>query len=669
MGHVVSMDVLKVVKKRLLIMNAVIFLTAFIGIYSIFEIDRGVLFHELNLYHMKYTQQFTIDIDSADLESKESISNLLGVLHKIRDQPIACLENQNFIVTYATKFLGTYGAFRLCEYDIVVADKAISIIKQLQDGQITVEEAFPEIEKASLQFAENSSLFFPLISKTVDALLIFMFIIMVVKGLASSLVSYLASRSILLQFEKNKKIEEELSSKNEALGQSIDRLQKQKTEIDEAKEEAIYHSLHDPLTQLPNRRYLDEKIEELKASQGRSGLFHIDLDFFKDINDSLGHDAGDFVLLHVAKVLSSLVRKDDFVARVGGDEFVILTPLAATVSDEEHAERLAERLLKKVSEGLFYEGEFCRLSFSIGVAFQKRAGEGLRALLIDADMALYKAKSQGRNCFVIFNEGLKSAHNKRKTLIDDLSIALENEEIFPVYQPQFETVSLELSGMEALARWNHPERGMISPAEFLPIAKEMGILGDIDRRILKCVASDLSELDKLNIFVPKVSVNISAQRLLEPGLIDDLKFMRLPSNRIVFELLESIFLDNTEDQIRWTLDALNDLGIALEIDDFGSGHASILGLLGIRPKGFKIDGQLIKHIDCQESARSLVRSIIEIGRSLNMKVVAEGVETKDHVKVLQNMGCDYLQGYALAKPMTKKDIIRFLSQKFQRKQA
>ena len=651
------------VKKRLTLMNVVIAITSVIGIVSIWELSNGVHLHELNLAHYEYSGKLEKRLKTGDLSSANDRQDIRQLISRIRDQPVGCLEHHDLITKLGTKLLGTYDAFEICRDDLIMADRALNVISSLEKGLLKPEEARKEINLISGIFTEHSHQFAPLVSKTVRALLIFSLLVMLLKGGLVMIISLISSRSILQHFKMSEEMEEKLSAKNSELGNSILVLEKQKLEINTAKQMAEYHSLHDPLTNLANRRFLDNKMKELDERNKWIAILHIDIDHFKQINDTKGHDAGDFILMHVADSLKDLVRGNDFVARVGGDEFVVVADLTDNNEPKTQTVKLAERIINALSKPVDYQGEPCRLSVSVGAAIKLAEALDLKTLFVNADTALYQAKHAGRNRFDIYDETLKNDVLQRKSLGDELIIAVERQQIIPFYQLQFETQTLAVSGMEALARWEHPSKGLVSPFEFLPIAQELGLLGEIDRLIMNKAVEDLAALDAAGLHVPRVAVNISAQRLNEKNFLDDVKSLNLPVERITFELLESVFLDNADDQIRWTIDGIRELGIHLEIDDFGSGHASVLGLLDVKPRRFKIDRQVIRDIHESASTRSLVRSIIGIGKSLDMGVLAEGIETAAHVVEIQKTDCDHLQGYALAKPMAVENLYEFLREK------
>jgi len=429
-------------------------------------------------------------------------------------------------------------------------------------------------------------------------------------------------------------------------------------ELEIARSLMEHHSLHDSLTGLPNRRYLDQALLDENAPHKPAALLHIDLDRFKHINDTLGHAAGDAMLTHAAAVLKENADECDFVARIGGDEFVIAV---TRPTDEKQLAALAGRIIEKMRRPVPFENHQCRIGVSIGIATaDTNLPDYGRHMLVDADIALYRAKSNGRNRFEFFSDTLKSEIVRNKQVADDILFGLERQEFMPYFQPQFCARSLEISGVEALARWDHPTEGILTPDRFLKTADELNVVHLIDRIILEQTLWQATRWKAAGIRIPKMSVNVSAGRLNDANLMRSLDGLSFEPGTLSFELLESIFLDEKNDLIASNFERLRKMGIDIEIDDFGTGYASIVSLIHLRPKRLKIDRQLIQPIPHSESQRRLVASIIEIGQSLGIKVVAEGVETMEHARILRDLGCDALQGYAFAAPMPSDKLIAFV---------
>ena len=438
-------------------------------------------------------------------------------------------------------------------------------------------------------------------------------------------------------------------------------------QLEDARAQMERNSLHDSLTGLPNRRFLDEKLLNGNAGQTVTALLHIDLDRFKQINDTLGHAAGDAMLKHAASVLKSSTREGDFIARIGGDEFVIAT---TSHTSEQQLSALAGRIITQMRQPVPYEGHECRFGVSIGIAMaDANVDDSGKRLLIDADIALYRAKSNGRNRFEFFTASLKAEIVRTKRVADDILNGLERKEFLPHFQLQFDAKTLDIVGVEALARWEHPTEGMLTPDLFLPTAAELNVVPLIDRSILEQTLWQSTRWKAAGISIPKMSVNVSAGRLYDTDLIDSLDGIAIERGTLSFELLESIFLDDKNETIVANIERLKALGIDIEIDDFGTGFASIVSLIQVRPARLKIDRQLIMPIVNSHSQQRLIASMIEIGQSLGIKVVAEGVETMEHASILRDLGCDTLQGYALARPMASAELMQFVREERWRKVA
>lgn len=437
------------------------------------------------------------------------------------------------------------------------------------------------------------------------------------------------------------------------------RAERQKEALVQARDKLSYQSLHDALTGLPNRRYLDQFMSQDTSSrpEERVAFVHIDLDHFKEINDSFGHAAGDEVLKTAAARLSAVIEEHEFVARIGGDEFVI----ASVAGDiEARCRMIAARVIETLGQPMKLSTQECRTGASVGIAIQKEEAESLEQLLINADIALYEAKKRGRSRVEYFTDELRCAVIANKRIADELIEALEKDQLVAYFQPQFDAHTLQVTGVEALARWIHPERGLLLPGAFLHVAEGLNRVSDIDSIILEKALFQMARCSANGLPVPKVSVNISAQRLKDGRMLEAVKNLAFPPSTVSFELLESISFENQDRELLETIHKLKKLGIDIEIDDFGTGHASIVSLLELAPKRLKIDRKLIAPIETSRSQRRLVSAIVEIGQSQGIEIVAEGVETLVQADILKRLGCQTLQGYAFARPMPGDALIAFL---------
>ena len=427
------------------------------------------------------------------------------------------------------------------------------------------------------------------------------------------------------------------------------KLQSYAAQLEAANNEIRQQALNDELTQLGNRRFLNAKLgewtERRRVSGGEIAALHIDLDRFKQINDTLGHAAGDQVLRTVAERLNACVRDDDVVARTGGDEFVVLF---ACEADSDAPERLAERLVDELSQPVTINGRPCLMGASVGLA--RTPTVKADDLLSSSDVALYKAKSGGRSMVATFDavdlEELKAS----KLLGDDLVRGIGAAEFVPVYQPQVDPGSDRVVALEVLARWQHPERGLLTPDMFLPAANELRVDGEIDRLIFRKAIEEACSLLRGLPVPPSLSFNVGLSRLMGGCILDDVERQDYPGG-IAFELLETIFLEEESAEFIERIEALRNIGVSLEVDDFGSGRASIVGLRRIRPDRLKIDRRLVEPVATSESSRKLARSIIEIGHALDICVTAEGIETREQADVMRDLGCDRLQGYLYSRPV------------------
>ncbi len=442
-------------------------------------------------------------------------------------------------------------------------------------------------------------------------------------------------------------------------------MESRNAELEDAQARIEHQAFHDALTGLPNRRYLERRFEEAwtdgtePADSARAGcwaLLHVDLDRFKQINDTLGHAAGDHVLCEVAERIQRSLPAQGFAARIGGDEFVVLAPFVGPDAVSAYAEALIESLRRPVN----FENQLCRFGASVGVALAQSPVELGGDLFRNADMALYQAKSQGRGQFAFFTDSQKEQAVSAKRLADDLLRGLEAGEIAPYFQPQISAKTGEVVGVEALARWLHPTLGVLAPAHFMGIAAQHGLTAEIDRVILSQARKHLETWRAQGVRLEQLSVNVSPSRLLDPTLGDYIRHLDFGETALCVELLESTFLDREDDPAFCAVSRLREQGVRVEIDDFGTGHASIISLLRIRPDRFKIAPEVSKLIEVSEQHEGLLRAIIDIGRALDIGVVAEGVETQAHFDFLSRIGCEVLQGYAISRPIPPHEIATFV---------
>lgn len=449
---------------------------------------------------------------------------------------------------------------------------------------------------------------------------------------------------------------------NHALTQANRLIEARNDQLESARAELEHLAMHDPLTGLPNRRYLDAVLADCADGPDGQGhhiaLLHIDLDRFKQINDTLGHAAGDAVLVHVAGVLQATSGPEDFIARIGGDEFIVLNRMRDSnpVQLATHAKAIIDRIRKPIP----YGNHLCRTGASVGIALQAAQDMDPKQLLVNSDIALYRAKDKGKSRCEFFSEELQQRVVLTKQLADDILRGIEQQEFTAYYQPKVHAKTRQIVGMEALVRWKHPVQGVLGPGAFLQVAEELNAVTVIDRIVFDQALAQFKEWEESGLAIPAVSVNVSMRRLNDHELLESLRGVSLRPGTVSFELLESIFLDDTDEIVSLNIERLKDLGIGIDIDDFGTGHASIAGLLKLKPKRLKIDRQFVLPIVQSPEKRRLISSIIDMAKALDIEVVAEGVESLEHAQILQDLGCDILQGYVFARPLPAEAVAAFV---------
>ena len=421
-------------------------------------------------------------------------------------------------------------------------------------------------------------------------------------------------------------------------------------------------ALHDPLTKLPNRRLLSDRINQAIEHKSRSGetfgVFFIDLDHFKKVNDTLGHLCGDNLLIEVAKRLRKVCRKGDTVSRIGGDEFVLIVENGVS---NTHFMTVAAKIQALFNDPFFINEEKILSGCSIGVSVFPQDGNTTEALLHNADIAMYISKNAGRNQFHFFSSDMTQQAYAYLEMGMKLKTAINNEEFNLHYQPIYNIHTKKYASIEIFIRWNHPEEGLISASKFLPTAKKAGLMKEIDFWVIKKGFETYELLLSRNIAPDTLSLNLTTETLLLPEFLSTLKKLLISSCiepcRIVFELMESQLLENTTASKR-VIQELHALGVKVALDNFGIGNSSFVYLIDCAIDTLKIDQSLIHNFDIKDSL--LVKSIISMSSVIGFQIVAQGVENTQHQLVLNEYGIDLFQGYAIAKPMNVDNLIHFL---------
>lgn len=444
------------------------------------------------------------------------------------------------------------------------------------------------------------------------------------------------------------------------------------SDLKAVEERMTYMAYHDTLTGLPNRPNLVERLENeiIRARRHKyyGAVLFVDLDHFKTVNDSLGHPVGDELLRQVSNRLNHCVREEDMVARLSGDEFVVVLTVLGSNFDKAclSAAEVAEKLRESISEPYQHEDMNLHISCSIGVKIYADEETSAEELLRFADTAMYQVKNQGRNAVEFFNDEMSAKVNRQLILEGELHKAYKNSEFVLHLQPKYDANTLKIMGAEALIRWNHPERGVVSPGDFIPQLESTGLISSVGYWIIDEGCKIICNIQEAGLWKEgmRLSVNISPRQLLDTKLVagiqDILAKYSIPPNSLDFEVTESVAIDNIDNAIAVMNQLLNE-GISFSLDDFGTGYSSISYLKQLPVENLKVDYSFIRDIVSDYSDRAMVETIITMGQMLGLKVVAEGVETKQQLEILSSFSCDYYQGFYFAKPLAESDFLEKLA--------
>ncbi len=431
----------------------------------------------------------------------------------------------------------------------------------------------------------------------------------------------------------------------------------------EAEEALNYQALHDSVTGAANRFALRDRLTQalssLERRPGSIGLLFVDLDNFKKINDSFGHDVGDEVLIEVAKRLARVTRRTDTVARLGGDEFVVL---CSALREDDDARVLGDRVVRAVGEPFALDGRDLSVTASVGVVLSRDPFADPDALVDDADLAMYEAKQMGKNCSRVSEPSDRARTIANHELERELRKALDASELFLVYQPVFSLQDGSMSGVEALVRWRHPTRGVVQPTEFIPLAERLGLIGTIDDFVLDEACHQLAAWlhDDRWPSVFTLAVNLSGQELADPGLPSRVGAVivkhGLDPSRLCLEITETALISDVGN-VEERLAALSALGVRLALDDFGTGYSTLSHLQRLRVDILKIDRSFVERIGRSARDRQIVGAVAAMAHALGMSVVAEGIETDAQRVALASLGSDQGQGFLLARPVRPEAVV------------
>ena len=443
------------------------------------------------------------------------------------------------------------------------------------------------------------------------------------------------------------------------------RLQRIVIALKDSEEQIRYRANYDSLTQLPNRanfvEHLHEAITRDRRNNGLTALLFIDLDRFKTINDTLGHDYGDELIKQVADRIRRATRETDVVSRLGGDEFTVML---TNVSDEIHASIIAKHILARLSQPYMLDGHEVYSSASIGITLSPIDGRDVNTLLKNADMAMYEAKDQGRNTFRFFTSEMTDRARQFLEVDKDMRLALSQDELEVHYQPIYDTQNHKLVGVEALLRWQHPQRGLVLPTDFIRVAEETGLIEEIGQWVMRRACSEVREWLKHDLH-PEfyLAVNISMRQF--KGGFDKAQLQRIlyetgfPADKLLLEITETLLMDH-DTRTSEVLAEFREMGVRLAVDDFGTGYSALSYLREFPVSTLKIDRSFIRDITQSKSHLGLVQAIIAMARGLHLKTIAEGVETAEQGELLAELNCDMVQGYFYSKAVSASEVEKLL---------
>lgn len=430
-----------------------------------------------------------------------------------------------------------------------------------------------------------------------------------------------------------------------------------------AEERVLKLTQFDSLTGLPNRAYFIDEVERLtkfKAdSENRFSILFSDIDRFRDLNDIHGHLSGDLALKLVSKRLAKVITTTDFIARVDGDEFVIIH----RYSSMESTASLAQKLIRSFEEPIVIEGHKNYLGVSIGSAIWPSDGQDFKQLLSHSDMAMHKAKNSNET-YVAYNNALGDQYHRESELSRRLKYANEQQQLSLVYQPKFDLNTKKVIGLEALLRWNEPEYGFVSPSEFIPIAEHYGLMTDIGLWVISNVCKQINDWQVTGVVIDgRIAINISVQQLEQPNFYQDIMYELTSHNispsQIELEISESALIYDPSKMLR-LLDRFTEAGFSISIDDFGTGHSSLTYLHKLTLDVLKIDSSFISNVATDDVSQAIVQSIKSLAHNLKLKVIAEGVETEEQLNFLESIGCDMVQGFYYSKPLGIDHIATYI---------
>lgn len=605
-----------------------------LAVTGMVQITRITNLHALNTVHLEAVA--VLERQLRDLRANGATldtTRLRDSIEHIRRQPVACLDSMQVLERVELALLGDPAVLDLCRQDIALADEALSVLTRYQVGAIDQAETLTALEHAAAGFSAHSRAFLDPVSSFTDRLRAAVLYGMVIVTLLGAAIILYAQRM---------------------MARALHQLEKSHRSLLESEERNRQLALYDSLTGLPNRNLFMDRLGQAIAAATRGerimALLYVDLDNFKQINDTLGHDAGDELLKVMAQRLLGLLRGTDTVSRLGGDEFAIILN---QIAHKDDAVLVARRVLEAAAKPINTQGVEHVAGASIGITWCPHDGTDGSQLLKNADMAMYEAKSAGRNDYRFYSQAADEHARLRMRNEALLRSAPESGQLRLHFQPIVDLQSGRTVGAEALLRWQHPDDGLVYPDSFIGIAEESGSIIDIGDWVLDAA---LAQCRRWQTATPdfSIAVNVSVRQLRNASFVDrlaaQLELHGLAASALHLEITESLFLTG-DDLALSSLHMLGELGVVLNIDDFGTGYSSFGYLRQLPFQVLKIDRSFIRGVPDNRDASAVASAILGMAQSLGLKVVAEGVESERHLGFLLELGCPYGQGYLFAKPM------------------
>lgn len=461
---------------------------------------------------------------------------------------------------------------------------------------------------------------------------------------------------------------EDLSTTHEELIAMNDELDVQNSELENNRRMLHHMAYYDTLTGLPNRAFYEEEvvklIQEAVNTKLKFTLVYIDIDDFKHINDTLGHNIGDCYIKHIGSILARIIKSQHIVARVGGDEFAILL---FDVSETTDITQTLENVMKAIRNPWNKDGKSYFVSVSMGVAVYPDHGRNLTVLMQNIDIAMFHRKANGKDGYTLYEPAMANSSLNFIQMSNQLRNAIQKQEFRLYYQPQYNLESGEIIGVEALIRWIHPEKGFISPMEFIPFSEKTGFIVPISQWVFETACKQKAEWNRMGFHGIKMAINLSGYMIMNDGLVEQVKTLidhyDLSPSEIELEVTETAVMTQL-DKAKQQLEALKGLGVSIALDDFGTGYSSLTYLQTLPFDILKIDREFIKCVVKEDEERYIFKAIIELAHNLGLKVVAEGVETIEQNQFLHNNKCDIGQGYYFSRPVPAKDVVLLFEKQF-----